>query len=252
MRSQSYFLMIVLLLCLEEDGETGELSPQTRIKDKECLNELQRWREGGLSGPFTAVECRSVRIGNYKFCPPGRVLFSSQGILLEAPIFDPIGASPGKEWTTLAIQVERVLNAEVNFKRDLPVIFIYVAPTASRAFCSQLGLDKQKFYWDVLSKEESQKRLTLLPISLDEAAKRAIQQAFVPRGVFREISYERANEILVNSSPPEVRNAIERLPATTAVVASPGQRNGFSTTLTPVVKESGQDEVCYILLSIIT
>jgi hypothetical protein len=56
-------------------------------EEKGGSNDLLRWKEGGLSGPFFAVNCRLVRIGSYKFTPVGRVLFSSEGIMLQAPVF---------------------------------------------------------------------------------------------------------------------------------------------------------------------
>jgi len=198
-------------------------------EEKLGSNDLLHWKKGGLSGPFFAVNCRSVRIGSYKFTPVGRVLFSSEGITLQAPVFDNPDEPSEKSvvWVNVAIPAQQLLQVDAHFTRQLPVIFLSVTPNLCRRISSELGLPKSGPYWDTLSDDESKKRLTLLPCHLDDSAKNAIKQAFVPKGVFREINQSEANRLLVISSPPEVRDAIKRLPAGTAVSAEPSG----STTL---------------------
>lgn len=201
------------------DSETKVLPGDT--EEEKGSIDLLRWKEGGLRGPFFAVNCRSVRIGSYKFIPTERVLFSSEGIMLEAPIFYAHDQPSQNDclWIDVAIPTQQLLQMEAHFNRQLPVIFLTVTPTLCRRVSSGLRLNKSGPYWDSLSEDESQKRLTLLPSSLDDSAKNAIKQAFVPRGVFREISSSEANKLLLISSPPEVRDALQRLPSGTAVSA---------------------------------
>lgn len=192
------------------------------VQDGDITKEdLLRWKDGGLSGPFFAVNCRCVRIGSYKISPSERVLFSSEGIMLDAPkVSSHSDVSPSKpERIHISILARQLLQVEVNFNRQIPVIFLYVTPLVSRRFSSLLGLRKSGPYWDSASIEESQKRLTLLPCNIDDSAKNAIKQAFVPKGVFREISNGEANRLLVISSPPDVREALDRLPDSTQVSA---------------------------------
>lgn len=183
--------------------------------------DLLRWKECGLKGPFFAVDCRSVRIGSYKFIPAERVLFSSEGIMLKAPIFYP-HEQPSENkcvWINVAIPAQQLLQVDAHFNFPLPVIFISVTPALCRRVSSGLRLNKNGPYWDTVSGDETQKRLTLFPSSLDDSAKNAIKQAFIPRGVFHEISSCDANRILMTSSPPEVQDVLERLPSGTAVNA---------------------------------
>ncbi|XP_057373751.1 sentrin-specific protease 6-like [Daphnia carinata] len=200
-------------------NETSVLPGDT--EEEKGPSDLLRWKDGGLSGAFFAVNCRSVRIGSYKFAPAERVLFSSEGIMLEAPVFyaNDQPSQNDSMWIDVAIPSQQLLRMEANFNRKLPVIFLYVTPTLCRRVSSGLRLDKSGPYWDPLSEDESQKRLTLLPCNLDDSAMNAIKQAFVPRGVFSEISSCEANRLLVISSPPEVRDALQRLPSGTAVSA---------------------------------
>ncbi|EFX65750.1 hypothetical protein DAPPUDRAFT_117019 [Daphnia pulex] len=184
-------------------------------------SDLLRWKEGGLNGPFFAVNCRSVRIGSYKITPVGRVLFSSEGIMLQAPVFHNHDGPSEKSavWVNVAIPSEQLLKVDAYFSRKLQVIFLNVGPSWCRQLSTKLGLTKSGPYWDSASEDENKKRLTLLPDGLDDAAKNAIKQVFVPQGVYNEINQAEANRLLVISSPPEVRDALKRLPATTAVSA---------------------------------
>jgi speckle-type POZ protein len=176
--------------------------------------EMLRWKEGGLKGPFFAVNCRSVRIGSYRFTPVGRVLFSSEGIMLQAPVFHTFNQPSGNSgtWINVVIPAQQLLQVDANFYRQLPVIFLDATPNICRSVCKELGLLKSAGpYWDYLSDEESKKHLTLWPSNLDDSAKNAIKRAFVPKGVFREITHIEANRRLVISLPREVRDAIAKL-----------------------------------------
>lgn len=139
-------------------------------------------------------------MGSNKFCPPCRLLYSSEGIVLEAPILDSSGKSPQNEWITMTIQTSQILRMEASFKRDFPVIFLYVAPEISQKISARLGLNKD---WIPAITEEIEKRLILLPVSLDDSAKDALRHAFVPRGLLREITCDYANNLIVKSLLPE-------------------------------------------------
>lgn len=216
---------------------------------KEIPSDLLRWKDGGLSGAFFAVNCRSVRIGSYKFTPNGRVLFSSEGIMLEAPVYDPHQMQPtslSSSWINIAIPAEKLLKVQAHFNRKLPVIFLNVTPTCSRSVSKQIGLIKSSSdpYWDTLSQKETEKLLTLLPYSLDDPAKNAIKQAFVHKGVFQEIDAKEANRLLVISSPPEVRDALGRLPPSTIVSAETSTASSKDST---ACKENSKIEVNFLI-----
>ena len=156
-----------------------------------------------LKGPFTNLRCRSVRIGSLKVVPTSPVLLSSEGIVLKVPCSNVSDQSSRDPSITVTILSKQLLQFEAHFSRHLSVIFLYVTPTVSRQYSQKLGLEKNIHggpFWDSLSTVESQKRLTLLPDCLDEAAKESMKQTFTRSGVFREISLAKANETLVKSS----------------------------------------------------
>ena len=217
-------------------------------EEKGGSNDLLRWKEGGLNGPFFAVSCRLVRIGSYKFTPVGQVLFSSEGIMLQAPVFHTFNQPSENSgiWINVAIPAQQLLQVDAHFNRQLPVIFLNVTPNVCRSVCKELGLLKNAGpYWDALSEDESKKRLTLLPSNLDDSAKNAIKQAFVPKGVFREINHTEANRLLVISSPPEVRDAIKRLPSGTAVSAETTVSTSLKKDTIDCSEDSGKIEVSF-------
>ena len=211
-------------------------------------NDMLLWKEGGLNGPFFAVNCRSVRIGSYKIVPVGRVLFSSEGIMLRAPVFYNHDKPSEKSAVfNVAIPAQQLLKVDAHFSRKLEVVFLDVGSNWCRQLSSKLGLSKSGPYWDSASKDDNQKRLTLLPNDLDNAAKNAIRQVFVSQGVYHEINHIEASRLLIISSslqPPEIRDALKRLAASTAVSAEAS----VSTTETQDVN-GGKEDSCKVEVS---
>lgn len=200
---------------------------------------IEKWTKGGWPEPYFLVNCRSVRAGSYRFTPTDRVLLCSKGIRLEAPVWKQSGQTAETKIETIEIESFQLLQLEVHFSRSMPVIFIYVAPSLSREISKKLGLKRDvpgSPYFDTLSKEECERRLTLLPSSLDETAKNAIRQAFVPKGVFKEINVAEANKLLFISSPPEVIGVVKQMQPKSAKNTPESPKSpvlGKSTATTP-------------------
>lgn len=205
------------------------------------------WSNEDWPEPYFWVNCRSARVGSYRFIPPQRVLFCAKGIRFQAPVISNSGRPSGSESVTISIQTYQLLQMEVHFSRSMPVIFIYTTPSLSRAISRTLGLvSGEGPFFDSLSINECEKRLTLLPSDLDDAAKHAIRQAFVPRGIFKEINHPEANKILVKSAPPEVIEGIRQTqsePPTNKV--TPERPKTPVTTPPPTVKP---DEIVSIYI----
>ena len=197
--------------------------------DKEVITDLARWKEVGLKGTFIAVRCRSTRIGSYRVVPSDRVLFSSEGIMIEIPEIGTNGL-PSSRLVKIVIVSNQILKLEMHPGKAMPVIFLYVTPSASKKIRDKLNMvrDSKKPYLDIQSEDECEKRITLLPNELADDAKNAIKQAFQPGGIFAEISQHEANRVLVLSSPLEVREMLDKLPSTTtaeSTVITPSKSN---------------------------
>lgn len=57
------------------------------------IPDIQSLNDGTLKGPYTSLQCRSLRIGSYKVTPKERVLIVPQGLRIEVP---PIGDGKNK------------------------------------------------------------------------------------------------------------------------------------------------------------
>lgn len=231
---------------MSSESETSNKYITTTENQPDCAD-LEKWSTAGWGGPYFLVNCRSARIGSYRFIPRGRVLFCSKGIRFEVPVVDESGRPSGSETVHITIETFQLLQLEVHFSRSMPVIFLYVTPSLSRSISLLLGLTKDGPgpYFDALSTKEFEKRLTLLPSDLDDAAKNAIRQAFVPKGVFREIDSNEAHRLLVLSSPPEVIEGMkshDQSPTNTPA-------HPKSPTVTPSPKVSGDEAVSFLLFS---
>jgi hypothetical protein len=166
----------------------------------------------------------------------GQVLFSSKGIMLQAPVFHNHNESSEKSavWVNVAIPTQQLTKVDAHFSQQLKVIFLNCLPKFCRQLSSKLGLTKSGPYWDSASEDESQQRLILLLVNLEYAAKNAIRQVFFPQGVYDEIDHAEANRLLVFSAPPEVRDALNRLRAGTSVSAE----RSVLTTVTMVAQKT--------------
>ncbi len=146
-------------------------------------------------------------MGSYKFAPFGRVLLSSKGLILEAPVFDS-HEQLSSIWIDTAIPFQEFSKVEVCFDHHVPVIFIYVTQKISRTVSMQLGLSRSPYCWDSLSHQQKEKRLTLLPYSLNNSAKTAIKEAF--NSILQEINRDEANQILLMSAPQDLGDVSNR------------------------------------------
>jgi sentrin-specific protease 7 len=198
---------------------------------EEVDDELSHKTESIIKGPFIPLNCRSVRIGSFKVSPTSPVLISVEGIELRVPDIR------NQSTVTVTIFSKQLLQFEAHLNRNLYVIFLYVTPTVSRKFSQKLGLQKNSPgpYWDSLSTVDSQRRMTLFLDNCDETTKNSIKQSFTPLGVFKEITYIEANQILVNSLEETVQNCSQA--QTESVLLPQPSKNSTSNKENGFLKE---------------
>jgi len=102
----------------------GTEAPAPEQPDEKALD-LLRWKEAGLKGSFFAATCRSARIGSYKVAPTDRVLFSSEGTMIEVQIMNADGKPSSKETAKLASSKTQILKLDVHYGKSVPAMFIY-------------------------------------------------------------------------------------------------------------------------------
>jgi len=117
-----------------------------------------------------------------------RVLISSKGIALKVPVLEEADGCQSKTKTAnIAISIESLVDIQAHFSRSLAVIFFQTRPSVSRRVSETLGLSKGPDipYWDQLSEDEREKRLTLLPLDGSQSNKNIIRKAFAYSGIYR-------------------------------------------------------------------
>nr|XP_027226873.1 uncharacterized protein LOC113818870 isoform X4 [Penaeus vannamei] len=218
------------------------------------LPDLSSLDDGTIKGSFTSIQCRSIRIGSYKVMPKERVVIASQGLRLKLPTVIEDSSEP----VSFDIPIKSIVKILVHFGRSLPVLFIYVRPSTAANIRRILKMsDRNGFYFDPCSYDESQKRITILPDKMSEETKSLVKEILSasnpkPNGglgtsttsvdiganLYEELDQKEANEILVRSSPMEVQSLIKKTPVasganetkTLLIYPPPPQKGGISIT----------------------
>uniref|UniRef100_A0A1B6JN05 Ubiquitin-like protease family profile domain-containing protein n=1 Tax=Homalodisca liturata TaxID=320908 RepID=A0A1B6JN05_9HEMI len=150
----------------------------------------------------TFLQCRTVRIGSYKVVPKDKVLITPHGLKVTVPVLN------SDQSVELKILYNEIIKVLIHFGRQMPVLFFYTRPAAAAKIRKALKMDdKNGFYYDSMSSNETHRRITFLPDKIDEDCKQTLKTIFSnpENNVFAELSGKEANDILVKASPKEVQ-----------------------------------------------
>lgn len=125
----------------------------------------------------------------------------SIGIKINTPSI----TEPAKK-VTLFIPIKCILKVLVNFHKSLPVLFIYVMPSAGSYIRKELNMPKgSEPYFDPVSRQDPHKRITLLPDVISDDVKNVIQnifsKTFNKHQLLQELTTIEANDILIRTCP---------------------------------------------------
>lgn len=166
--------------------------------------EMQSIVDGSMVGTYTLLDCRTVRIGNYKVVPKDRVLLSSAGIRIQVP-----SLTDDSSVVTVAMERSELRKVLINFGRGMPVLFLYTNRVAAERIRRTLGMEPSRGpYYDPNSLDDTQRRITLLPERIAEESKVALKSIF--EGILSELDNKEANELLVRASPREIQSLIKK------------------------------------------
>ncbi|CAG5040142.1 unnamed protein product [Parnassius apollo] len=153
-----------------------------------------------LQGIVTSLNCRTIRIGSYRYTPKEKVYISSKGIKIVAPSLK----NESRE-VALQIQLKEVVRILVHFGKGLPVIFLYTMSKCGVYIRKALDMTEESGpYYNPMSGIDPFKRITLLPESITDEAKIALKALFGK--VMDELNAREANEILVRTCPKDSGN----------------------------------------------
>ncbi|XP_059474077.1 sentrin-specific protease 6-like [Neocloeon triangulifer] len=162
-------------------------------------NLIENYQKGHVGGGVT-MKCRTVRVGSYKVAPLENVLICPEGVRISLP--HPETKVP------LVIEVPRssIVTVLAHMGRSVPVLFFYVRCSTAdkiRVMLSMTDASKEP-YFDPLSKNETRKRITILPEKLSDETKILLKNIFgkaYGRDIMTMLEYKEANALLVKASP---------------------------------------------------
>ncbi|KAJ2946995.1 hypothetical protein O0L34_g16339 [Tuta absoluta] len=241
--------VILTLSSDEEDSNSSMISNQqeqsantkeptlTEIESGiDCMGAVQiddcnREEISSISGPgIVTLNCRTIRIGSYRYTPKEKIYISSKGIKIVAP-----NLKNESRDVALQIQLREVVKILVHFGKGLPVIFLYTVNRCGAYIRRMLDMTEELGpYYNPMSKNDPYKRITLLPDLITEEAKGTMKSLFGRQ--MDELNSREANEILVRTCPKESNNSNKMATRSSTAANSSG------------AKSSGPAEIRQILI----
>uniref|UniRef100_A0ABD2XM57 Uncharacterized protein n=1 Tax=Trichogramma kaykai TaxID=54128 RepID=A0ABD2XM57_9HYME len=147
---------------------------------------------------LVTLKCHTVKIGSYKFFPDSEITITSDNLLIQVPSLE-----DERKSISLKIKYGEMLALLIHFSKSMPVLFFYTnIPTGSR-IRDMLGMqDPRGPYYDPASKDQTHKRITLLPERITDDAKLTLKEIFRP--IMCELNGKEANDILVRARAPSL------------------------------------------------
>ncbi|XP_033211102.1 uncharacterized protein LOC117169082 isoform X2 [Belonocnema kinseyi] len=208
----------IALPCENSDEESSAPSPKMRKLDIEIaeFSEATQYEECQFSSETNnlveeeshhnlvdcfeeslhiKLTCRTVRIGSYKYVPPEDVMISEYGLRLIVPTLE-----DEKKFVKVDVMYEDIVRVLIHFGRHLPVLFFFTSTRAGQNIRNAVGMvDPSGLYYDPASQDRTHKRITLLPNTISDDAKKLLKNWFESK--LEELSLSEANDILVRATP---------------------------------------------------
>ncbi|XP_017886629.1 uncharacterized protein LOC108628910 isoform X2 [Ceratina calcarata] len=177
-------------------------------------------KDNSLQAPHTSLLCRTVRIGSYKYIPRERIVISSTGIRFGVPLLE-----DDKTFVSLEVKIQDIVKVLVHFGKSMPVLFFYTSINTGAMIRELLGMQDPKGpYYDPAGKDNTHKRITLLPEKLSEEARAVLKSLFSSKRLLEELNSKEANDILVRASPKD-SSQIQSLTRRESVTGSTNNSN---------------------------
>ncbi|XP_071581214.1 uncharacterized protein [Temnothorax nylanderi] len=154
--------------------------------------------------PQTALECRTVRIGSYKYIPREKVVISHTGVRFSVPLLE-----DDTSFVTLDVKYRDIVKLLIHFGKTMPVLFFYTSISTGTMIRELLGMQDPKGpYYDPAGKDHTHKRITLLPDKLPDDSKAILTSLFSRGDKIGELNPKEANDILIRASPRDCLQSV--------------------------------------------
>ncbi|XP_025270325.1 uncharacterized protein LOC105249552 isoform X2 [Camponotus floridanus] len=147
--------------------------------------------------PQVAIECRTVRIGSYKYIPRENVVISHSGVRFSVPLLE-----DATSFVTLDVKYKDIVKLLIHSGKTMPVLFFYTSPSAAARIRELLGMQDPKGpYYDPAGKNHTHRRITLLSDKLPDDSKSKLTTLFSRGNKMDDLNPKEANDILLRASP---------------------------------------------------
>ena len=161
--------------------------------------------ESSIESLRASVLCRTIRIGSHKYVPREGVIISQTGVRFNVPLLEDV-----KSFVSLEVKFQDIVNVLIHFGKAMPVLFFYTSADAGVMIRQRLGMrDPKGPYYDPAGKDETHRRITLLPVKLTGESKVVLKNLFSRENLLVELNSTEANDILIRASPKNVRSMIQ-------------------------------------------
>ncbi|KYN16263.1 Sentrin-specific protease 7 [Trachymyrmex cornetzi] len=148
--------------------------------------------------PQIALECRTVRIGSYKYIPQEKVVICRNGVKLHVPSLE-----NDSSFVTFDVKYEDIIKFFVHFGKAMPVIFFYISARTGTMIHELLGMQDLVGLHDPSGKNLVHKYITLLPNKFPENSKTILTSLFSRENKMVEITPQKANDLLQRTAPKD-------------------------------------------------
>ncbi|XP_076686446.1 uncharacterized protein LOC143378507 isoform X2 [Andrena cerasifolii] len=167
--------------------------------------ESEDMKDNSIQSPHASVLCRTIRMGSYKYFSRERVIISQTGVRFSVPLLE-----DDKSFVPLEVKFQDIVKVLIHFGKAMPVLFFYTSTDTGVMIRQLLGMqDPNGPYFDPAGKDETHKRITLLPEKLTVESKVVLKNLFSQRNLLEELNSKEANDILIRASPKNVRSMIQ-------------------------------------------
>ncbi|XP_020283705.1 uncharacterized protein LOC109854713 isoform X3 [Pseudomyrmex gracilis] len=155
----------------------------------------------------TAIECRTVRIGSYKYIPREKIVVSRTGVKFNVPLLE-----DDTSFITLDVKYRDIVKLLIHFGKTMPVLFFYTTTNTGTMIRELLGMQDPKGpYYDPAGKDHTHKRITLLPDKLADDSRAIITALFARGDKMEELNPKEANDILLRASPRDNQSQVQSI-----------------------------------------
>jgi hypothetical protein len=160
-------------------------------------------QENQMQKQFIEFPCSSIRLGSYNLSGSSFIVqVSSTEVLLESASNNQQSQSNvGAFKFDLHFPVKELLEFASHFHPTHPVLFLTFSPELSQNVSNLLNLDQNGPYWNSKSTKETEKRMTLIPHTLDASAIKEIVSLLCKNCRINELKVAEATQLLQISIP---------------------------------------------------